>query len=405
MGGQAGGGAEQGASEALDLDEASVLAEARRRAGLSDFGDDDFRPHLRVLLESLDREAALHEVGRGLQRDRIVDSLVARLRAQDWFRRFPEILDEELGAPLVIVGLARTGTTRLHRLLAQDPEVTTAAWWEVRSPSPPGDGPADAPDPRIAEARAAVEAILASSPVMAAIHPWDALGADEEIMLLEHAFLSHVPESSGNVPTYRAHVDASDLRPAYRYLERLLQFLQWQKRRRGESGRRWVLKAPFHLGYVDVLCEVFPGARIVQTHRDPVETVNSAASMYAALWQLHSEHVDRSEVGRQVQQRYAAALERCLRSRDRMPERFLDVDYRDVGRDPIGEVRRIYAFLGESLGAEAEERMRAWLSEHPREARPAHEYTLEDFGLSRDGIAGAFREYRERFIVGDAAAG
>ena len=388
--------------DASALDEASILAEARDKAGLDDFGSDDFRPHLRALLHSLDTEAELHDIGRMIQHSRVVDSLVARLRTVGYFRRHPEILEEEISAPLVIVGLARTGTTRLHRLLSCDPAARTAAWWEVRSPAPSPDSDPTREDPRIAEAREAVRMILASSPVMAAIHPWDPVGADEEILLLEHAFLSHVPESSGHVPSYRAYVDLQDLTPAYEYLKSQLQFLQWQKKKRGEAGERWVLKAPFHLGYIDVLFAVFPGARVIQTHRDPIETVASAASMYAALWELAADEVDRHEVGRQVEARYAWALERCLRSREKWPEAFLDVGYRDVGRDPIGEIQRIYAFLGERLSASAETAMRRWLAQNAREDRPPHEYTLADFGLAREQIERDFAEYRERFILNRA---
>ncbi len=384
---------------AVRLDEESVLAEAAQSAGLDDFGGEDFRPHLRALLESLDREAGLHDAGRAAQRARIVESLVARLRAEAFFRRHPEIADEEIGAPLVIVGLARTGTTRLHRLLSCDPALTTAAWWEVRFPTPYGELDPSRPDPRIADAEEAVRAVLAAAPVMAAIHPWDARGADEEVLLLEHTFLSHVPESSGHVPGYRAHVDAQDLTPAYAYLKRMLRFLQWQKRARGEPVGTWVLKTPFHLGYMDELFATFPGARVIQTHRDPLETVASAASMYAALWELGADAVDRREVGRQVADRYARALARCLRSREKREDDFCDVGYADVGRDPIGEVRRILAFAGRELGAETEAAMRGWLEANPREGRPPHEYALEDFGLSRSQVERDFAAYRERFIL------
>lgn len=382
----------------VSFEPSAILAEARARAGLDDFGPDDFLPHLRALSKALDAEAGLHPLGRATQRARIVESLVARLRAQDNFNRHPGILEEELGAPLVIVGLARTGTTRLHRLLSCDPRVTTAAWWEVRAPAPPADADPSQPDPRIAEAAQAVEAILASSPLMAAIHPWDHAGADEEIMLLEHAFLSHVPESSGCVPSYRRYLDEQDLTPAYAYLKRMLQFLQWQKKRRGEVGERWVLKAPFHLGYIDVLFSVLPGARVIQTHRDPLETVASAASMYAALWELGADDVDRREVGRQVEARYAWALRRCLRSREKQPSRFLDVWYADVDRDPIGEIRRIYTFAGSELTPETESAMRRWLAENARKERPPHRYALADFGLEREQIERDFADYRGRFV-------
>ena len=185
---------------------------------------------------------------------------------------------------------------------------------------------------------------------------------------------------------------------------RLLQFLQWQKRRRGETATRWVLKAPFHLGSLDALFAAFPGAHVM-THRDPLQTMPSFASMYLALWVLGTEKPDPLEVGRQCLERYAGALRRCLAVRDRLPaERFVDVSYRDVARDPLGAVRRIYAAAGRKLAPEAEAAMAAWAAKNPREHRPLHEYTMETFGYTRAAIEREFAAYRARFVTsGDSA--
>jgi len=384
-----------------EFDEGALLAEARERAGLSDFGDESFIAPLRELLRAL-REAPLNAGGRAGQHERLVASLAMRLTFHHACQQHPEILEEQIAAPLVVVGQARTGTTRLHRLLASDPGLFAARWWEVRSPAPPPEvlaAPA-APDPRIAEAHQQVRWILETQPVLASIHPWDAEAPDEEIMLAEHSFLSHVPESGAHLPAYRRWLDSQDFAPSYDYTKRLLQFLQWQKRRRGESAERWVLKTPQHLGYLELLFETFPGALVIQTHRDPLETIPSVASMYAALWGLSQDEVDFHEVGRQCLERYAWAMQRGLAARDRMPpERFCDVWFRDVGRDALGQVRRIYAAAGRTLGAEAEAAMSAWLRNNPRDARPMHEYSLEKFGLSEAAIADAFADYRARFIL------
>ncbi len=381
------------------LDETSILAEARAKAGLDDFGDESFREPLRVLLAALDSEAGLLEFGRAAQRARIVDLLVNRLRAEDQFRRHPEILAEELGTPIVIVGLPRTGTTLLHRTLAQDPRLYSVRWFECRYPAPfPGGGGGDA-DPRIPQAKAEVQAMLDGSPALAAIHPLDALAADEEILLLEHSFLSTVPESGANVPSYGRWLDTHDQTPGYRYLKKLLQLLQWQKQAAGQRAERWVLKTPHHLGYADVLLEVFPGALVVQTHRDPLESIPSLASMITALWSLIAADVDPKEVARQWCAKMATALRRCLAVRDRHPDRFVDVWFLDAAKDPVSQARRIYDAAGLALTAEAERAMRSFVATNPREGRPPHQYTLEEFGLTAEGIARDFVEYRERFIL------
>ena len=381
------------------LDEQSILAEARAKAGLDDFGDESFREPLRVLLAALDTEARLVDFGRVAQRSRVVDLLVNRLRAEEQFRLHPEILAEEIGAPLVIVGLPRTGTTLLHRTLAQDPRLYSVRWFECRYPAPFPGGATGADDPRIAQAKAEVQAMLAGSPALAAIHPLDAMAADEEILLLEHSFLSTVPESGANVPSYGRWLDAHDQTPAYRYLRKLLQLLQWQKRRAGHPAERWVLKTPHHLGLADVLLEVFPGALIIQTHRDPLDSIPSLASMITALWVLVAEKVDPKEVARQWSAKMATALRRCLEVRDRHPDRFIDVWFLDAVQDPVGQARRNYEVAGLAFTPEVEHAMRAFMATNPREGRPPHQYTLEEFGLSAEGIARDFAEYRARFIL------
>jgi hypothetical protein len=381
------------------LDEPSILAEARAKAGLDDFGDESFREPLRVLLGALDREAGLLDFGRAAQRGRIVDLLVNRLRAAEQFRLHPEILDEPIAAPLVIVGLPRTGTTLLHRTLAQDAHLYSARWLECRYPAPFPEESFGGPDPRVAQAEAEVQAMLAGSPALAAIHPLDAHAADEEILLLEHSFYSTVPESGANVPSYGRWLDAHDQTPGYRYLRRLLQLLQWQKRRAGQHAERWVLKTPHHLGFADVLLDVFPGALIVQTHRDPLESIPSLASMITALWGLVAADVDPKEVARQWSAKMARALRRCLEVRDRHPDRFVDVWFLDAVRDPVGQARRIYEVAGLELTPAAEAAMRAFVATNPREGRPPHQYTLAEFGLTEAAIARDFAEYRARFIV------
>jgi hypothetical protein len=381
------------------LDEASILAEARAKAGLDDFGDESFREPMGVLLAALDREAGLLDFGRAAQRSRTVDLLVNRLRAEEEIRRHPEILDEEIGAPIVIVGLPRTGTTLLHRTLAQDPGLYSARWFECRYPAPFPGGTLGANDPRIAQAKAEVQAMLDGSPALAAIHPLDALAADEEILLLEQSFLSTVPESAANVPSYGRWLDAHDQTPGYRYLRRLLQLLQWQKRQTGQRAERWVLKTPHHLGYADVLLNVFPGALIVQTHRDPLDSIPSLASMITALWVLVAEKVDPKEVARQWSAKMASALRRCLEVRDRHPDRFVDVWFLDAVQDPVGQARRIYEVAGLAFTPEVEGAMRAFMATNPREGRPPHQYTLEEFGLTAEGIARDFEGYRARFIL------
>ncbi len=386
----------------LSLDIEDILAEARAIAGSDDFGDESFREPFQRLVESLDREAELNAVGRGMQHARMVGLLVNRLRTEAWIACHPEILEERIAEPIVIVGLPRTGTTMLQRMIASDPENHFLYWWETRLPAPlsPPEEPPDPEkrDPRIDDAEAEVAAMLENAPDLMAIHPLEAEGPDEEAMLLEHSFLSTNPEAFVNVPSFMAWADEQDQRSSYLYLERLLKFLQWQKKRRGEAASRWVLKAPHHLGFMHLLFDVFPDARVVQTHRDPMQTIPSLASFIQTIRAMGSDNADPRVTGRQWSDRMSRAMRRCIEVRKEHEDRFFDVFFTDVLDDPIDVIRRIYAFAGWELTEEAVESMRQWAVDNARDKREAHSYTLEEFGLDEEGIRRDFAEYRKRFV-------
>lgn len=388
------------AAQSGPFDEAGVLATAQAAEGLSDFGDDEFREPLSVLLRALD-DAPLSEMGVGLMRGGILQSLVTRLRAQYWLARHPEIADEQIQAPIVVVGMMRSGTTLIQRVLASDPRHYCVLGWEVSEPAPRLDWDWATADPRVADAETRDEQMRVYAADLYAIHPMDAHQAEEEIMFFADAFLSHVPEASANVPAYRAWLDTADFQPAYDHLHRMLQLLQWQKRRQGEDRGRWVLKTPAHLGYLDTLIATFPDAHIVHMHRDPVDVIASGASLNTALWRMNADDVDPTEVGRQWIERMAWTNGRALASRDRMPDestRVTDLWFRDAVRDPIGQIRRIYDAVGLDLTLDAHAAMQAWLDAYGTQSGPTHKYTPEDFGLSADEIRGRFADYIVRFV-------
>jgi hypothetical protein len=380
-----------------DLDPDELLAEARRRTSLSDFGDPAFEEPMRRLLAAIEAEAQLHATGRAVQRERILGLLTTRLVAEEWIWRHPEIAEERIEQPFVIMGLGRSGTTMLHRTIASDPRTFALLWWESRNPAPPFDWDPRAPEPRVAAAEAEVAAMLAAAPDLASAHPMDAHAPDEELMLLEHAFVSSNPEAFVFVPSYSRWVEEHDHRPAYRYMRRLLQFLQWQKKRAGSKATRWVLKTPEHLGYLDVLFEVFPDAQVIQAHRDPLETVPSMASLCHMVIGWGSDRIAKPEVGRHWARKFQVATDRCLAARATREDRFFDVWFDELLRDPLDPVRRIYAFVGLEFTPEAEAAMRRWAVENRREKRPPHAYTLEEFGLSVAQMQRDFAAYRERF--------
>jgi hypothetical protein len=381
------------------LSEPALIAEACRREGLEDFGEQSFRAGLRELLGAIEAEAHLTPVGRWITRKRLVGMLRNRLRAERLFREHPEILELEITPPVVISGMQRTGTTLLHRLLAADPETRALSAWEALNPAPLQGWRMGGPDPRIRTARLSQRALALMAPDFFAVHPVEAEAPEEDVLLLDYSFLSTVPEATLRVPSFSRWLEQQDVLPAYRYLKKLLQLLQWQR-----SGKRWVLKSPHHLEYLDALLEVFPEARIVHTHRDPAVTQASFCSMIAHGRGVFSDHVDPHEIGQEWLRKVGRLVRRALDTRRRRGDGlFVDVYYRDLMKDPIAQIERIYEFAGIPLTPEARELIEDARRVNFRNRYGIHRYRLEDFGLTRKQVAEEYSEYRERFAVPEEA--
>ncbi len=366
--------------------------------GLKNFGDPSYRKGLEVLCDSLNREANLSDFGRGLLEHKIIEMLVNRLRIEEFFRLHPEIENEKIGAPVVIVGLPRTGTTLLQRVLSNDPNLYSMHWWESRYPVPfPGEDIKN-PIERMERARGEVKVMVDAMPKLMAIHPMDADQADEEVMLMEHSFMSSF-NAYANVPSYMKWLHESDETPAYDYLKRILKFLQWQQRQRGISAKRWVLKAPHHLLRMKLLLKEFPGAQVIQTHRDPVDTIPSIASMIHTLWCIYGSNPDASAAGHEWNTLMARAFHHTMdvRAIDNKP--FLDVRFIDTVKKPFEVVDAIYAHTGMTLSAEGRKAMEAWMETNRRDKREAHEYNPSDFGLSDEQLKRDFADYRKKYIT------
>lgn len=377
----------------------ALIAQARAKEGLDDFGPHAFTEPLGVLAEDY-LGAGLSDLGAHIVRSGLVHSLRMRLRATEWRRRHPEIADEVIEAPVVVVGMMRSGTTLLQRLLAADPRFTCAHGWEVIEVAPRLTHDFSGPDPRIDAALERQQQTQTFMPDLFAIHPMYALEAEEEIVFLSDAFLSHVAEAGAHLPAYRRWIDDQDFAPAYAHLHEMLQLLQWQKRQRGESVGRWVLKTPAHLGYLETLRTQFPDLHVVHLHRDPLETIPSGASLNATLHAMHSDTVDLHRVGSEWIERMGWTNDRALATRAAWnraaPGLVTDLAFEDAVRQPIESVTKVYDAIGLELTSAAETAMRDWLERRPREAgRP--DYRAETYGLSDGQIKDRFSEYEARF--------
>ncbi|MBC7174568.1 MAG: sulfotransferase, partial [Polyangiaceae bacterium] len=296
----------------------------------------------------------------------------------------------------VIAGLQRTGTTMLHRLLSEDPGLRALYSWEALSPVPADRAPRDSSrEARILAARLAENGLRYMAPEFFAIHPAEALAPEEEVILLDFSFLSTVPEATLNVPTYSRWLETQDQTPAYEYLRRMLQILMWHTPR-----ERWVLKTPHHLEWLDTLLAVFPGARIIQTHRDPLKTIASLSSMITHGRGVFSDDVDPHAVGAHWSRKVYRMVDRAMTTREGPhASQFLDVSYYDLMKAPMHEVERIYGFVGRTLTGDVQLRVDASRDGNKQHRYGRHSYRLEDFGLTAETVEPSIARYRERFAI------
>jgi Sulfotransferase family len=383
--------------EPVSLEERSLLEAACRETGLEDFGGDEFREPLRLVLHALQTEARLTLLGRLVARHDLLGLLTNRLRLTEDRKRHPGIAGQRIARPMFIIGLPRTGTTLLHHLISQDPASRAPRTWEVMAPSPPPEDTGDETDPRIDRAERQLRWLDWLAPEFKAIHPVGARLAIECIAILSHSFFSSRFHTTYRVPSYQAWLKKQDMRPAYAYHRRFLEHLQWRTR-----GDRWVLKAPAHFYALDSLFAIYPDALVVQTHRDPRTALGSVASLTLSLQSAFAGPLDLAEIGREVVQSWTEGLARAMRVRQAgtIPaERFFDIHYHDLIADPIGTIRRIYTHFGLPLTAEAERRMRGHLAGNPQHKHGRHAYDLKRFALDGPSIDQSFRPYREFFAV------
>ncbi|HLG88547.1 MAG TPA: sulfotransferase [Alphaproteobacteria bacterium] len=376
----------------------ALIAEARRRTGLSDFGSEWIFEPMQVLLDSIHREARLSDTGKMLQAETILNSLTSRLKTVEAVKRNPEILEEEVNVAATIVALHRTGSTLTHRLLSSAPSMTAIAWWECQFWVPFEGEERGKPVARRAAAQEKLDLWLKSMPDLMSIHPMSLDQPDEETTLLEASFVGLSPESFLWVPSYAEWSAKADFAPAYEDLRLILKYLQWQDPAR--AGKSWVLKTPSHLPAPEALANAFPESLIVMTHRDPLKTTPSFASMTYTLHTFQSNEVDPVRLGNHWAKRISKLMDRLLDARERIGEhRFVDLKYEELVKAPLDAARLVYQRMGRDMTAEDEAAMRAWMAANGRDNRPSHQYSLEQYGLSAEQLAQDFKRYRERFIL------
>jgi hypothetical protein len=378
------------------LDAASIISAAEHHAGIAD-SDPTVRANLTRLVEALNREGALSETGVMLTERHFAMDNVNRLEGLKWLREHPEIADEVIEAPVFLMGLPRSGTTYFQYLFDRDERFRLIRTWESTSPNPP---PGFDPPSAVRRKAEWAERHRREHPTFEgfdALHLYDEDGSDECHAFLQQSYGAAGLQNLFSVPSYFDYLmDGLDLVESYRIHKRQLQLLQWRAPR-----KPWALKYPNHVIAMNEILMVYPDARFVMTHRDPVQTLASIAKMTFNLRGVRMDgKVNPADVGRHMLHFVQRHIERIMAfDRGAQGGRVVHVDYYALINDPVAEMRKIHAGIGIGTPDAIADSVGAWHRANPKNARGRNDYTLEQWGLEDTAVAEQFSAYMQRFNI------
>jgi hypothetical protein len=368
----------------------TLMTQAVEASGLDDFGPGDFREGLDVLLESLVQDANLSPATDADVIGAFARRLTNRLEVEDWYRRHPEISELPLRGPIDINGLPRTGTTAVANMMSLDPQFRSLRGWEQSKPCPPPTPDTETTDPRRLQAARENELV---SPELKAMHLYDLDATTEDTEVLGMAF--HGQQYTLPVYGYHRWWREADMTPTYHYHRRVVTLLQSQR-----PPDLWLFKAPHHKFHLEAIVAAYPDVRFVMTHRDPVKSVPSYASIVSTIFPAAQGERDLHQVGREVSNHLRTGMENAIAARTRLGEdRFFDVHHRDLIADPMGTMRNVYDFLGLDLHPPVEQALLDWQQNNRSGAHGTHRYTAEQFGLTVAQLRSDFEFYVSHFDV------
>ncbi|MXO89958.1 sulfotransferase family protein [Pontixanthobacter aquaemixtae] len=372
-----------------------LLAAARGASGHEDLGDDSILEPFNLLVDSLNSEAGLTEMGEMIIGRTITGYLTNRLNVVDWIKQNPEILETRIEKPTFVFGLPRTGTTLTINLLNEDPARRCFLRWEAFNSVPPPKPEELHSGPRYEAAQAQIDASLKAMPHISAIHHEDGDSPSECQFSMAPSFCAQVYDSQFHMPSYHKwFLYEADYRPAFRYMKQLMQLLS------SETGGHWTLKNPWHPLYLDALHETFNDAQLVMTHRDPAEVVGSACSLIWNVRKIYAAEVDREQLGRDVIETFDLMIKRQNDFRAKHgADAIYDIQYADQVGDPIGTMERLYDHFGTDLSESALAAMRGYLEAKPKDRFGKHVYSLEDYGMDKAFVRDHFAEYISDFDI------
>jgi hypothetical protein len=383
------------------LEENAVLQAARDATGLSDFGPDDFHERLCRLIDEWNGDTRAYTVKRHFLMRYLVRYATSRLLIQDTLKRHPEIQDEVIDRPVIVVGMPRSGTTHLLNLLGADTRLRSTPLWEINEPvrNPREPDAVGGVDPRYARCAAAWEASQAANPLVAAMHPMEPDHFHEDLELMCPDFASYNFEWIARSPKWRDYYLSTDQTPHYEYMKTGLKLLQWQDVQAGKPRKRWVTKCPQHLEQLPVLRKVFPDATVAITYRDPVEVIQSAITMIAYGERMFYPDIDAKGLLDYWTDRVEKLLRACVRDRQIWPEaQSVDVPFAEFMKDDMAIVRQVRAKAGLPETDQANREVAQFIADHPRGKNGQVVYNLErDFGVAPAQLRKRFDFYFEAY--------
>ena len=375
----------------------TLIANAKAETQLDDLGDNEFLQAFKVLIDSTNNDSVLSDIGRAAVEGEMHRILVNRLRFARDLKQHPEILEEDVSDPIVILGMPRTGTTKLQQMISADPDVHKLYKWRLLNPAPFPNAESGGEDPRIEFARQSVAMVDQLMPDWKLIHAIGAEDVDEEVYLMTYSGQSIVTSAGRDVPAYLDWLNHHSMDYCYRYLKQLLQYLQWQDG--GKQGRPWVLKSPAHTGTTDLLRTCFPKAALVYTHRDLHTAVASLGKLMETSWGLFHDRVDLHKVGEALRKTFLSELNKHMQLRESMGSELniLDIQYEEIRENAIGVIDKVYRHASRELTPDRKKSMLYWEAHHPQHARGKLSYQLEDYGLTCADIDRQCAAYLARF--------
>ena len=371
------------------FDQSRLIEKAIKKSGLKDFGSDFWMVPMQHLLTDLNVHTKFHPFGAFLMDNKLVQNLINRLWTQYWINEEPQILSP-LPPTVMITGLQRTGTTFLQRLLGALPEFRGVISWEIVNPVPTSKrknyyGKY--------QAWLGHKALNYINPEFKSIHSVDYDSLEEEVVLMDHCFMSSIFEAAFTTPDYSRWLEDQDHLPAYLDLKMWLQFLLW----RHPAEKFLLLKSPHHMEHLDAFASVFPGAKIIHTHRHPADTMASYCSMIHLAKKIFQPLSDPIEVGKHWLRKNKLLVDKCREYKLSNPDQFVDVAYKDLVDDPLATARTVYQQLGLTWTDMHTDVAEKFCRKNRKNKYGKHIYHLADYGLSPKDIEEHFGLYLDEY--------